>query len=69
MEAIATKGCRRGPHGKFTEAELDGVHLVLCNNAEYLIHRCHWEERYHHEFDSTSYESTSTNGRTQCFAT
>ena len=51
MEAIATKGCRRGPHGKFTEAELDGVHLVLCNNAEYLIHRCHWEERYHHEFD------------------
>ena len=51
MEAIATKGCRRGPHGKFTEAELDGVHLVLCNNAEYLIHTCHWEEKYHHEFD------------------
>ena len=53
MEAIATKGCRRGPHGKFTEAELDGIHLVLCNNAEYLIHTCHWEEKYHYEFDKS----------------
>jgi hypothetical protein len=41
------------PHGKFTEAELDGIHLVLCNNAEYLIHRCHWEEGYHYEFDES----------------
>ena len=38
---------------KWTEDKLDGVHLVLCSNAEYQIHTCHWEEKYHYEFDKS----------------
>ena len=37
---------------KWTEAELDGVHLVLCDNAEYLLRdRDYWEDKYKQEFD------------------
>ena len=54
MEAILTKGCRRGPHEKFTQTELDGVSLVLCDNAEHLfVDRDYWEDKYGYEFDKS----------------
>lgn len=53
-QTTTTKGLRRGPHGKFTQAELGGVHLVLCDNAEYLLRdRDHWEDKYQYEFDKS----------------
>ncbi len=37
---------------KWTEAELDGVRLVLCDNYEHLfVDRDYWEDKYQYEFD------------------
>ncbi len=37
---------------KWTQAELDGVHLVLCKDAEYLLRdRNHWENKHQYKFD------------------
>ena len=37
---------------QWTQSQLDGVHLVLCDNYEHLFRdRDYWEDKYQYEFD------------------